>query len=192
MTPIAPHITAFLQERLPIERRASDNTCESYAYAFKLLFEYASACLKVPPSALHLEQLDAPLVVNFLRHLETARGNGPNSRNVRLAAIKSFMHFMEYRVPSALEQIQRTLALPAKKTDSRLVNHLTVEEMQSILDAPVPTHWDGIRDRAMLHLCFAGALRVSELTGLRTDDLSFQPYPAVLLPGVLCRSAGRG
>ena len=183
MTPIASHITAFLQERLPIERRASDNTCESYAYAFKLLFEYASDRLKVPPSALHLEQLDATLVVDFLRHLETARGNGPNSRNVRLAAIKSFMHFMEYRVPSALEQIQRILALPVKKTDSRLVKHLTVEEMQSILDAPVPTDWDGIRDRAMLHLCFAGGLRVSELIGLRTDDLTFQPHASVLIHG---------
>jgi site-specific recombinase XerD len=183
MTPIAPHITAFLQERLPIERRASANTCESYAYAFKLLFEYASDRLKVPPSALHLEQLDATLVVDFLRHLETARGNGPNSRNVRLAAIKSFMHFMEYRVPSALEQIQRILALPVKKTDSRLVKHLTVEQMQSILDAPVPTDWDGIRDRAMLHLCFAGGLRVSELIGVRTDDLTFQPHTSVLIHG---------
>lgn len=183
MTPIAPHITAFLQQRLPIERRASDNTCESYAYAFKLLFEYASGCLKISPSQLHLEQIDAPLVVAFLSHLETARSNGPNSRNTRLAAIKSFMHFMEYRVPSALEQIRRVLALPVKKTDSRLVKHLTVEEMQSILDAPVPTHWSGIRDRAMLHLCFAGALRVSELTGLRTEDLTFQPHPSVLVHG---------
>ena len=59
MTPIAPHITAFLQQRLPIERRASDNTCESYAYAFKLLFEYASGCLKISPSQLHLEQIDS-------------------------------------------------------------------------------------------------------------------------------------
>lgn len=183
MTPIAPHITAFLQQRLPIERRASDNTCESYAYAFQLLFEYASGCLKISPSQLHLEQIDAPLVVAFLSHLETARSNGPNSRNTRLAAIKSFMHFMEYRVPSALEQIRRVLALPVKKTDSRLVKHLTVEEMQSILDAPVPTHWSGIRDRAMLHLCFAGALRVSELTGLRTEDLTFQPHPSVLVHG---------
>ena len=183
MTPIAPHITAFLQQRLPIERRASDNTCESYAYAFKLLFEYASDRLKIAPSQLNLEQIDAPLVVAFLNHLETARRNGPNSRNTRLAAIKSFMHFMEYRVPSALEQIRRILALPVKKTDSRLVKHLTVEEMQSILDAPVPTHWSGIRDRAMLHLCFAGALRVSELTGLRTEDLTFQPHPSVLVHG---------
>jgi len=115
MTPIASHITSFLQQRLPVERRASDNTCESYAYAFKLLFEYASTCLKIPPSELLFEQLDAPLIVNFLNHLETVCGNGPNSRNTRLAAIKSFMHFMEYRVPTALEQIRRVLAIPEKK-----------------------------------------------------------------------------
>ena len=97
MNPIAPHITDFLQQRLPVERNASVNTCDSYAYAFKLLFEYASDRLKVAPSALSLEQLDAPLVVAFLNHLETDRGNGASSRNTRLAAIKSFMHFMAYR-----------------------------------------------------------------------------------------------
>ena len=116
MIPIAPHITAFLQQRLPVERRASGNTCDSYAYAFKLLFEYASDCLKTTPSQLHLEHIDATLVVKFLNHLETTRGNGPGSRNVRLAAIKSFMHYVEHRVPSALEQIHRILAIPAKKT----------------------------------------------------------------------------
>src|SRR5208282_1104609 len=175
MNPIAPHITAFLQQRLPVERNASVNTCDSYAYAFKLLFEYASDCLKVAPSSLNLEQLDAPLVVAFLNHLEKIRGNGASSRNTRLAAIKSFMHFMAYRVPSALEQIQRILAIPSKKTETRLVKHLTAQEMQSILDAPDPTVRDGIRDRAMLHLCFAGGLRVSELVGLRIEDMTLQP-----------------
>jgi integrase/recombinase XerD len=183
MTLIAPHIAAFLQQRLPVERRASPNTCDSYAHAFKLLFQYASECLKVRPSELNLEQIDAPLVVNFLGHLETARGNGAGSRNIRLAAIKSFMHFLEYRVPSALEQIQRILAIPAKKTDTRLVRLLTADEMQSILDAPDPTVRDGIRDRAMLHLCFAGGLRVSELVGLRTEDFLLQPQSSVLVHG---------
>ena len=183
MTPIASHITAFLQQRLPVERRASDNTCESYAYAFKILFEYASNCLKVSPSELYLEQLDAPLIVSFLNHLEAERGNGPSSRNIRLAAIKSFMHFMEYRVPTALEQIRRILAIPTKKADTRLVKHLTVEEMRAILDAPEPTKRDGIRDRAMIHLCFAGGLRVSELIGLRIDDLNLQPHASILVHG---------
>jgi site-specific recombinase XerD len=183
MTPIAPHITNFLQQRLPIERRASGNTCDSYAYAFKLLFEYASGCLRTTPSQLHLEQIDAPLVVKFLYDLETTRKNGASSRNVRLAAIKSFMRFMEYRVPAALEQIRRILAIPTKKTDTRLVKHLTVEELQAIFDAPEPTVRDGIRDRAMLHLCFAAGLRVSELIGIRTDDLKLQPQATVLIHG---------
>lgn len=183
MTPIAPHITAFLQQRLPVERNASDHTCDSYAYAFKLLFEYASDCLKIAPSALNLEQIDAPLIVTFLNHLETTRGNGPSSRNTRLAAIKSFMHFMSYRVPSAMEQIQRILAIPAKKAEARLVRHFSDEEMQSILDAPVPDHRAGIRDRAMLHLCYAAGLRVSELIGLRLDDLKLQPHASILIHG---------
>jgi site-specific recombinase XerD len=132
---------------------------------------------------LHLEQLDAPLIVKFLNYLETSRGNGPNSRNIRLAAIKSFMHFMEYRVPTALEQIRRILSIPAKKFDTRLVRHLTVEEMQAILNAPEPTHRFGIRDRAMLYLCFAGGLRVSELIGLRIDDLNLQPNASIIVHG---------
>jgi hypothetical protein len=36
---IAPHIAAFFQQRLPIERRASANTCDSYAHAFRLFLE---------------------------------------------------------------------------------------------------------------------------------------------------------
>ena len=183
MTLIAPHIAAFLQERLPLERSASENTCESYAYAFMLLFNYAADCLKVSPSQLQLEQLDAPLILDFLNNLETKRGNRTTSRNTRLAAIKSFMHFMSYRVPSAMEQIQCILAIPVKKTENRLVRHLTAEEMQAILNAPAPNNWSGIRDRAMLHLCYAGGLRVSELIGLQLADLTLQPQASIIVHG---------
>ena len=183
MTSLAPHLTAFFQERLALERRASINTCDSYAYAFKLLLTFASKRVKIPPCRLGFEQLDAPLVVAFLNDLESRRSNGASSRNVRLAAIRSFMRFMQYRLPSALEQIQRILAIPMKKTDTRLVRHLNTEEIQALLDAPKPSDWSGIRDRAMLHLCFAAGLRVSELTSLRLEDLSLQPHASILVRG---------
>ena len=93
------------------------------------------------------------------------------------------MHFLEYRVPAALEQIRRILAIPAKKTTSRLVRHLTVEEIKALLDAPEPTTRDGIRDRAMPYLCFAGGLRVSELVGLRIDQLNLQGQASLLVHG---------
>jgi integrase/recombinase XerD len=173
-TPIAAHITAFLRHRLPVERRASQNTCDTYAYAFQLLFTFASERLHVAPSALRLAQLDASLVMAFLEHLQRDRGNGPRTRNARLAAIKSFFRFVEHRVPAALDQIRRILAIPLQRTDSRDIGHLNVEEQKALLDAPDPTTRPGIRDRAICHLAIAGGLRVSELTGLRVPDLMFR------------------
>jgi integrase/recombinase XerD len=183
MIAIAPYITAFFEQHLLTERRRSEQTRDSYAYAFKLFLSYVSHRLSVPPSQLALEQIDAPLVVDFLNDLEMTRHNGPSSRNARLAAIKSFMHFLEYRVPSALERIRQILAIPAKQAESRLVRHLTTDEMQAILDAPDPTRRSGVRDRAMLHLCYAAGLRVSELIALRVDNLTLQPHASVLILG---------
>jgi integrase/recombinase XerD len=66
--------------------------------------------------------------------------------------IKSFFHFLEYGQPAAGPYLLR-------------------EEMQAVLDAPDPSTRDGIRDRAMLHLPVCAGLRVSELTGLKLEDI---------------------
>jgi site-specific recombinase XerC len=73
VTALAPHITAFLRERLPVDRRASENTCDTYAHAFRLLFQYTATRLATTPSQLHLEQIDAAMVLAFLQHIETER-----------------------------------------------------------------------------------------------------------------------
>jgi len=183
MTPIASHLEAFLRDYLPKQRGASQHTCDSYAIGFKLLFNFASQRLKRRPSEVGLEQIDAPLITAFLEHLETDRGNQPATRNVRLAAIKAFFRFLEHRVPAALEQIRRVYAIPFKKTDSRLVPYLTREDVQALLDAPDPTSREGLRDRAMLHIAFAAGLRVSELVGLRLEDVTLQPDASILVRG---------
>jgi integrase/recombinase XerD len=183
MTPLAPHLTVFLRERLPRERHASPHTCDAYAYAFQLLLAFAAKRLRTQPSALSLEQIDSLLVLAFLDDLEAKRGNTARTRNARLAAIKSFARFVEYRVPSCVQQVHALLAIPMKKTDERLVGYLTKDEMQAVLDAPDPREREGVRDRAMLHLAFAAGLRVSELVGLRLDEIVLQPQPAVHVRG---------
>ena len=183
MTPIAPHVTAFFRDRLPRQRGASPHTCDSYSYAFRLLFEYAGVQLKVIPSEVQLEQIDAALVLAFLEHLERVRGNSPRTRNARLAAIKSFFRFVEHRVPSVLEQSRRILAIPSKRIDTKLIRSLSVEEIHAVLQAPDPSTWSGIRDRAMVHLCFAAGLRVSELVSLPRSALTLHPQPSVRIIG---------
>jgi site-specific recombinase XerD len=90
---------------------------------------------------------------------------------------------IEYREPAALAQVQRILAVPMKRTDKRLVNYLTREEMQALLDAPAPDTLNGVRDRAMLHLSYCAGLRVSELVGLRLENLVFDPRLSIHVLG---------
>ena len=184
MTALAPHIEAFLREYLSHQRGASQHTCDSYAYSFQLLFEFAARRFKAAPSALKLEQLDADLIGAFLKDLEEGRRNSPDTRNTRLAAIRSFFRFLEYREPAALEQIRRVLAIPFKRTNSRLVPYLAQDEVQALLDTPDPATRQGIRDRALLHLAICNGLRVSELTGLCTTDIT--------LPSKTVRVRGKG
>jgi integrase/recombinase XerD len=183
MTPLAPQLTVFLREYIPSQREMSVQTADTYAYAFQLLVCFAAKRLKTTPSALVIEQLDATLVLAFLEHLEKERGNCARTRNSRLAAIKTFFRFLEYRSPSCLDQACRIRAIPVKKTDEVIIGYLNREEIQALLDAPDPSCRYGLRDRAMLHLAFAGGLRVSELVGLNLTDLTLHPQPTVHIMG---------
>jgi len=87
----------------------------------------ASAQLRKPPSQLEVEDIGVPMILSFLDHIERDRGNTARSRNARLAAIRSFFRFLEYRVPVCLDQSLR--AIPMKKTDEVLVASLSTPQV---------------------------------------------------------------
>jgi site-specific recombinase XerD len=139
--------------------------------------------LKRAPSALALEDLDSKMVLAFLTHLEKDRGCGISTRNARLAAIRSFVHFVELRVPAALDACRRILAIPIKRAETRVVAHLTGDEIEAILKQPDVTTKAGRRDRAMIHLCFAAGLRVSELVSLPLAAVTLGHAPMIHIVG---------
>ena len=109
MTPLAPPLETLFGEYLPRDRGCSPHTCDAYAHAFRLLVCFAAERHATTPSALALEQLDTATVLAFLADLEQGRGNSASTRNARLAAIKSFARFIEYREPSAINQVRQLL-----------------------------------------------------------------------------------
>jgi integrase/recombinase XerD len=138
MTALAPPLAAFLREHLPRERRASPHTCDAYAYGFQLLVTFVAQRLRTKPCQLEIEQLDVPMILAFLEHIEQERGNGARSRNARLAAIKSFFRYLEYRLPACLDQALRVHAIPMKKIDQGLVASLTRAEVQGLVKCSRP------------------------------------------------------
>lgn len=122
MTLIAPLITGFLRDYMVAQRGYSPHTCETYAHCFRLLLAFASNRVGPRPSQLHVEQLGATLIEDFLVHIERERRNGAVTRNVRLAAIKAFMRYVEYRIPSLLEQVGQIRAIPPSATSTSSFN----------------------------------------------------------------------
>jgi site-specific recombinase XerD len=188
MTPVATFpglLETFFTERLVRQRQVSPHTIASYRDTFRLLLEFVHARRGTPPSRLNLADLDAPLIGAFLDHLETARGNGSRSRNVRLAAIRAFFRYAAYQQPAHAALIQRVLAIPSRRPARPLVGFLTRPEIAALLAAPDQRTWGGRRDYALLLVALQAGLRLSELTGLRRQDLS-------LGPGAHVRCMGKG
>ncbi|MEQ1736706.1 MAG: tyrosine-type recombinase/integrase [Rhodoglobus sp.] len=185
MTSLAGLLEAFFTDRLQRQRGASPHTIAAYRDTFRLLLRFAQERLGKPPSALVLTEIDAPFVGAFLDNLEKRRGNRARTRNARLAAIHSFFRFVALEEPGHAGVCQRVLAMPAKRTERKLVTALTRPEIDALLTAPDRATRLGRRDHALLFLCIQTGLRVSEAVGLRCADI-------VLTTGAHVRCRGKG
>jgi integrase/recombinase XerD len=168
---VATLIERYFTDRLMRQRNVSTNTIASYRDTFRLLFTFAQARLRKPPSALVLEDLDAPFVNSFLGDLEKNRGASIRTRNLRLTAIRSFFRFVSFEEPARGDLIQRVLAIPNKRHDKRQVHFLTRPEIEAILAAPDRKTWLGRRDHTLLLLAVQTGLRLSELIDLDRDAI---------------------
>jgi site-specific recombinase XerD len=165
-------VQEFFTDRLCAQLAASANTIAAYRDAFRLLLQFASDQTGKPPTKLTVEQIDVTLVGGFLTHIEDKRGNSARSRNVRLAAIRSFFRFVAMQEPAYLLHCQKILAMPDKRYERRTVEFLNRAEMNALLTAPDRTTWSGRRDHAILSVALQTGLRVSEIANLRRRDIS--------------------
>jgi integrase/recombinase XerD len=174
VTAVSPTLQAFFITRLGRELDVSPHTIDSYRHAFRLLLAYAKTQTGKDPTDLDLADLDAGLISSFLDHLETERGNSVASRNTRLAAIHSFFRFASYRHPEHAQTIRQVLAIPQKKTQTVPRSFLADVEMDAVISAPDRATWSGRRDHALLVVALRTGLRLSELTGLRCQDIELR------------------
>ena len=178
-------LQAYFTKRLMEERNVSPHTIANYRDTFRLLVAYAQRCLNKHPSKLAVEDLNAPFILRFLNYLEKERGNSSRSRNVRLAAIRSFFSYAALEEPAVGGVAQRVLSIQCKRAAKTPVDYLSQAESEVLINTPDQTTWSGRRDRTMLLVALQTGLRVSELIGLRCQDV-------MLKTGAHVRCTGKG
>jgi site-specific recombinase XerD len=175
-------VQEFFTDYMVQQRALSPCTVASYRDAFVLLLRFAEQRLRKQPTALQLADIDQSFLASFLDHLERDRHNSARSRNIRLAAVRSFLKFAARRDVANLKVIQQALAVPMKRFDRPMVGFLSREQMLAVMDVPTAT-WLGQRDRLLLTLLYNTGARVSEIIGVRVTDVVLGSTSCIHLHG---------
>lgn len=173
----------FFTEHLVQQRNLSPRTVAAYRDTFRLLLRFLQRARKTTASSLPLTALNAPEALAFLSHLESKRRNCVRSRNARLAAIRSFVHYAgDLLGPALPEATRRILSIPSKRHTQPMLGFLTKEEVQAILSC-CGNSWSGQRDHLLFLLLYNTGARVSEVIPLRVRDVLDAEFRYLALHG---------
>jgi len=159
----------FFHRYLPGIKGCSRQTIKAYRDAFSLLLPFAARYHSVKIKSLMLEHLSVDLILEFLDHLQSRRGNIASTRNQRLAAIKSLARMIRFMYPDDRRLAEKILAIPQKRARRPLIGFLYPDEILKVYQTVDLTKADGLRDYALLHLLYDSGARASEIATLNLE-----------------------
>lgn len=177
------YITKYFADYLPNQQGASVNTISSYRDTFVQLMGFLKERYRLQPEKLSYADFTVQRVEAFLDYLEIERKVGPSTRNQRLAAIHAFFRFIQFRNPAGFAQSSDIMAIPYKKTPSKPVSYMSIEEIAFLLTIPDQRNDRQFRDLAILALLYESGARVQELIDLTPDSIHFRSIVTVELHG---------
>lgn len=176
-------VTEYFTKHLVGERNLSGNTIKSYRDTFCLLLQFLYEEMRLKPEKVKLSNITDETIKDFLEWLESNRDNSVSTRNLRLAAIHAFYHYVLMQNPEMLLPAQRILAIPLKKEERKPVNYLPENILKDLLSCPDQSNKYGIRDTALLCLLYDSGARVQEIIDLSLSDVRLDTLATVRLLG---------
>ena len=150
----ARYITKFLSEYLPHERNLSPNTIASYRDAFVLFIDFMRTVKNKSVQNIGMSDLNKENITSFLDWIIYTRNCSVVTSNYRLAALLSFIKYIQYIDIGKLKQWQEVLSIRPRKEPGRTLNYLSVEGIRLLLSQPDATTARGRRHLAILSLLY--------------------------------------
>lgn len=166
-------VQRFFAHHLVCHRNLSTHTRNGYRDTFRLFLSFLAQRCRRPIDQLTLDKVNPEAVLAFLDHLETNRGNTARTRNLRLAAIRTFVRFVLGQADGVnfIGTGHRVLAIPKKKSPQRVLGFMSRDEIDAVLAATDPATHSGQRDRLLFTFLYNTGARISEALQLRVEDL---------------------
>ena len=158
------HIQRFL-DYTAIERGLANKTIEAYGRDLSQFAAYLMERGITDPRA-----IDETCLLGFLERLTKAKLASASIAR-KMTAVRCFIKYLIAEGEMTKSPLE---AIPATRPAKRLPKSLDIDDVGRLLNAPNVSDEFGLRDRAMLETLYATGLRVSELIGLRTDDVNLK------------------
>lgn len=158
-------------EYLEIERNRSKMTLRNYDHYLKRFVDFSAKQGVTDP-----EDIDQELVRSYRLYLNRLAQNDKSlkviTQNYHLISLRSFLKYLAKRDVKSLAA--EKIELP--KTPARHPEFLSTEDVERLIDATKSekTKITSLRDRAILEMLFSTGLRISELTGLKQDEVNLK------------------
>lgn len=181
ITDMAMLLKDFFETYLPKERGVSNHTIRSYSATFQSLYAFFKDNKGIRANKLFLKDLSRRSINDYLNWLEMEKGNKVPTRNSRLASVKAFCHYAQYKDFKNLARWQDILSIKSKKADMPYMSFLTQEGMKTLL-SEVPTDTiQGRRHLAILAFLYDTGTRANELISFSAHNLNLtKPYHVIL------------
>lgn len=166
MTPFSYLLQAFFQDWLGGQRNLSRHTVLSYRDTWRLFLRFVAPRKARAVAQLALTDLTEAEVLAFLRHCEDDRHTSIGTRNCRLAALRSFFHFVADREPTVAAHCAEVLRIPTKRAPKPALCYLEADEITAILGQPDRSTAEGQRDHVLLSLLYNTGARIQEALNL--------------------------
>lgn len=182
-TNFAKYLSKFFNEYLPGEKGCSPRTIDTYRYAFISFIDFIEQTYDIKPNLITMKYFTKENVQAYVKWLEEEKDNGINTRNARLAAIKSFAGYIVYEFPEHLYEAQKIMSIPMKKAPQREISYLKTDGVKLLVDQINRETINGFRDYVIIMLFYTTGMRVSELINIKVKDVMLDEPSTIRIHG---------
>lgn len=182
-TDFSKAIVEYLSQYLPGEKGVSNNTIQAYKQTFCLLLQFFYVKMKIKAEKIELKDINTKNIKSFLDWLQQERKCSNQTRNARLAAIRSFLQFIQYRHIEFIGEVQRVFSIPFKKNEIPNFGYLSLDALKLLFQQPNMNTPRGRRDLAMLALMYDSGARVQEIIDLTPNAVRLEHPCTIVLTG---------
>ena len=174
-------VQSFLTTYTIGECNYSMNTKVSYSTTFHLLLEFMSKEKNIRPNKIEIETITKEVIVQFLDWLETNRNVSIQTRNQRLACIKSFYKYVQSNEPDLFDTCSLILSIKNKKVPNKIISYFSEDEIRIMIN--YLNNSKDLKKLTMICVLYETGARVSEFINIKLNDLNLSDNASITLYG---------